>query len=116
MALKIKSNDDRIPAAAVAVLLITRDRMARAQAGGLITAALEDFRGDYAGYKAHYPERTMAAAKDGSPLTNAARRADYLKLVAAMEVVLARIARNKTQFSSLRDLDHYLAISLKKWD
>ncbi|MCF3651616.1 hypothetical protein [Synoicihabitans lomoniglobus] len=116
MALKIKSNDDRIPAAAVAVLLITRDRMARAQTGGLITAALVDFRDDYAGYKAHYPQRTLAAAKDGSPLTNAARRADYLKLVAAMETVLARIERNKTQFSSLRELDNYLAFSLKQWD
>ncbi|MCC5021598.1 MAG: hypothetical protein J6386_01735 [Candidatus Synoicihabitans palmerolidicus] len=50
MGVKIKSTDDRIPAAAIAVLLITRDRMAQAQAGGLIADALNDFRSDYAGY------------------------------------------------------------------
>jgi hypothetical protein len=116
MPAKIKSNDDRIQTAAIAVLLLARDRMARAQAVGLISAALADFRDDYAGYKAAHPQRTLAEAQDGSSLTNIARRKNYLKLVTAMETVLARIARNKTQFSSVRELDNYLAASLKTFD
>ena len=116
MGVKIKANDDRIKAAAVAVLLLSRDRMARAQSGGLITAALTEFRDDYAGYKNDHPQRTMAEAKDGSMLTNAARRADYLKLVAAVETILARIERNKTEFSSLLELDNFLAFNLKAFD
>lgn len=116
MGVKIKSNDDRIQAAAIAVLLLTRDRMARAQAGGLIPAALDEFRNDYAGYKNDHPQRTMAEARDGSALTNAARRADYLKLVAAVEALLAKIAKNRTEFSSLLELDNYLAFSLKAFD
>jgi len=116
MGVKIKANDDRIKMAAVAVLLLTRDRMARAQAGGLITAALTDFREDYEGYKHDHPVRTMAEAKDGSMLTNAARRSDYLKLVAAVEALLARIERNGTQFSSLLELDNFLAFNLRSFD
>ncbi len=116
MPAKIKFNDDRIQAAAIAVLLLSRERMARAQAFGLITPSLEDFRDDYASYKAAFPDRTLEAAKDGGPITNAARRKDYLKLVAAMQTVLARIARNKTQFNSLRELDNYLASSLEAFD
>ncbi len=33
-----------------------------------------------------------------------------------MENVLARIKRNKTSFSSLQELDNYLASSLKAFD
>lgn len=116
MGVKIKSNDDRIKAAAVAVLLLSRDRMARAQSGGLITAALAEFRNDYDGYKHDHPQRTLAAAKDSSALTNAARREDYLKLVAAVEALLARIEKNRTEFSSLLELDNYLAFNLKAFD
>jgi hypothetical protein len=116
MGVKIKSNDDRVKTAAVAVLLLVRDRMARAQSGGLITAAIEEFRTDYDGYKHDHPKRDMAEAKDGSALTNAARRADYLKLVAAVEALLARIEKNKTEFSSLLELDNYLAFNLKAFD
>jgi hypothetical protein len=57
MGVKIKSNDDRIKTAAVAVLLLSRDRMARAQAMGLISAALDDLRNDYDGYKNDHPKR-----------------------------------------------------------
>lgn len=116
MGVKIKSNDDRIKAAAVAVLLLSRDRMARAQSGGLITAALAEFRNDYDSYKHDHPLRTLAAAKDASALTNAARREDYLKLVAAVEALLARIEKNRTEFSSLLELDNYLAFNLKAFD
>lgn len=116
MPAKIKSNDDRILIAAIAVLLLARERMARAQAYGLITPSLAEFRDDPAGYKATYPDRTFVAAREAGPITNKARHQDYLKLVTAMETVLARIARNKTQFSSLLELDNYLASSLKAFD
>lgn len=116
MGVKIKSNDDRIKAAAVAVLLIVRERMARAQSGGLITAALAEFRNDYEGYKTDHPKRDLTAARDGSPLTNAARREDYLKLVTTVDGLLARIERNKTEFNSLLELDNYLAFNLKAFD
>lgn len=116
MGAKIKANDDRIQTAAIAVLLLSRERMARAQAFGFITTSLHEFRNDYEGYKLTHPIRTMAEAKDETALTNQARRKSYLKLVQAMETVLARIARNKTQFSSLTELDNYLASSLKTFD
>jgi hypothetical protein len=116
MPAKIKFNDDRIQIAAIAALLLSRERMARAQAFGLITPSLTEFRDDYAGFREAFPNRTWAEAKDGSRLTNNARRKDYLKLVTAMENVLARIKRNKTSFSSLQELDNYLASSLKAFD
>ena len=90
--------------------------MGRAQAYGLIKPSLAEFRDDYASYKATFPTRTWAEAKDGSPLTNKARRKDYFKLVNAMDTVMTRIARNKTSFSSLQELDNYLASSLKAFD
>ncbi|MBT5900875.1 MAG: hypothetical protein HOH58_02060 [Opitutaceae bacterium] len=116
MPAKIKANDDRIQVTAIAVLLLARERMGRAQAYGLITPSLADFRDDYAGYKTAFPTRTWDEAKDGSPLTNKARRKDYFKLVNAMDTVLGRIKRNKTSFSSLQELDNYLASSLKAFD
>ena len=57
----------------------------------------------------------MEAARDGSALTNAARRRDYLKLVAKVESLLAKIAQNKTSFSSLLELDNYLIFNLKSF-
>ena len=116
MAVKIKSNDDRVKAAAIAVLLLSRDRLARAQPGGMITAALDEFRNDYEGYKHDHPKRDMEEAKDAEALTNAARREDYLQLVAAVEALLARIAKNRTEFSSLLELDNFLAFNLKAFD
>ena len=116
MGVKIKPNDDRIKVAAIAILLLARDRMARAQTGELITRALAEFRTDYDGYKADHPVRDLATARDGSMLTNAARRADYLKLVAAVEAVLAKIAKNGTEFSSLLELDNFLAFNLRAFE
>ncbi|MFA6961484.1 MAG: hypothetical protein WC205_12085 [Opitutaceae bacterium] len=115
MGVKIKSNDDRVKAVAVAVLLLVRDRLAREQQSGLITAALAEFRDDYAGYKADHPQRDMAAAKDTSMLDSRKRTA-YEKLIAAVEAVLARIAKNRTEFSSLVELDNYWAFNLKAFD
>jgi hypothetical protein len=116
MGVKIKSNDDRVKAAAMAVLLIGRDRLARAQPVGMITAALSEFRNDYEGYKNDHPKRDMVEAKDASALTNVARREDYLKLVAAVEVLLARIDKNRTEFNSVLELDNYLAFNLRAFD
>ncbi|MEY4488628.1 MAG: hypothetical protein RIQ79_1136 [Verrucomicrobiota bacterium] len=116
MALKIKWNDDRIKGVAIAVLLIVRTRLAQGHWGGLITAALEEYRDDYDGYKAAHPKRDLATAKDASLLTDAGRRAHYEKLVAAVEVLLARLERNKTQFNSLKELDNYLALNLRIFD
>ena len=72
MPAKIKSNDDRIQTTAIAVLLLARERMARAQAFGLITPSIAEFREDYAGYKAAHPDRTLAAARQAGPITNQA--------------------------------------------
>jgi hypothetical protein len=113
MGVKIKWNDDRIKAAAIAVLLLSRDRLARAESGGLITAALAAYRNDYAGYKTAHPKRDLAAAKDLSVFKDARRRADYEKLITAVEGLLARIERNRTQFSSLVELDNFLAFNLQ---
>ncbi|MBW8782625.1 MAG: hypothetical protein JF599_12185 [Verrucomicrobia bacterium] len=113
MGVKIKSNDDRIKAAAIAVLLLSRDQLARGRSGGLIAAALDAYRNDYAGYKTAHPKRDLAAAKDLSVFKNARQRADYERLIAAVEGLLARIERNRTQFSSLVELDNFLAFNLK---
>ena len=116
MGAKIKANDDRIQIAAVAVLLLVRERMRRGQTGDVITTALAEFRADYAGYKMNHPRRTFADAKDASSLTDASLRARYLKLSAAMDTLLGRIARHKTEFSSLLELDNYLALHLKTFN
>jgi hypothetical protein len=116
MSLNIKWNDDRIKGAATAILLITRARLAQGHWGGLIQAALVEYRGDYEGYKAGYPIRSFAAAKDTTMLTNHQRREFYGKLVAALEILLAKIERNRTRFSSLIELDNYLISQLKGFE
>ena len=116
MSLKIKWNDDRVKGAATAVVLITRFRLAQGHWGGLIQASLVEYREDYEGYKARHPTRTLAAAKDSSGLVNAQRREFYEKLVAAVETLLARVERNRTRFSSLIELDNYLASQLKSFE
>ena len=116
MGVKIKANDDRIKAVAIAVLLISRDRLRREATSGLITGALAKFRGDYKGYKAAHPKRDLAAAKDVSMLTDARRREAYAKLVAAVEALLARIEKNSTQFSSVLEMDNFFAFNLRAFD
>ncbi len=116
MGVKIKANDDRIKAVALAVVLVSRDRLARGQASGMITAALAEFRNDYEGYKAAHPKRDFAAAKELGALADPSRREVYQKLLATVETVLARIERNSTQFSSLLELDNFWAFNLKAFD
>lgn len=115
MSLKIKWNDDRIRGAATAILLITRTRLSQGHWGGLIEASLIEYRGDYEGYKAAYPKRDLAHAKDVAVLTNPQRREFYLRLVAAVEALLARVERNRIRFSSLAELDNYLVSQLKSF-
>ncbi|MCX6938886.1 MAG: hypothetical protein NTU80_13535 [Verrucomicrobia bacterium] len=116
MGMKIKANDDRIAAVAVAVLLISRARLARGEAGGLVAEALARYRGDPEAYKAEFAKRDLAAARLTEELTHEGRRALYLRLLAAVEALLAKIARNRTQFSSVAELDNYFAFNLKSFD
>ncbi|MEN9841451.1 MAG: hypothetical protein RL376_1251 [Verrucomicrobiota bacterium] len=116
MGMKIKANDDRIAAVAVAVLLISRARLARGEAGGLVAEALARYRGDPEAYKAEFAKRDLAAARLTDGLTHEGRRALYLRLLAAVEALLAKITRNRTQFSSVTELDNYFAFNLKSFD
>lgn len=116
MGMKIKWNDDRIRAAAAAVLLIGHARLARGETAGLVTAALAEFRADPDDYKASYPVRTITAAKESVRLPDGRRHELYLRLVAAVEALVARVERNKTQFSSLAELDNFFAFNLKAFD
>ena len=117
MGVKIKANDDRILAIATAVLLLSRDDLSqRGATPGLITRALAVYRTDYAGYKALHPKRDRAAVSDLSSLPQQGRREVYEKLLAAVDVILARIERNSTQFSSLLELDNFFAFNLKQFD
>ena len=117
MGVKIKANDDRILATATAVLLLCRDDLSqRGATPGLITRALAAYRNDYASYKLAHPQRDRAAVSDLSALPQPGRRASYEKLLAAVDVILARIERNSTQFSSLLELDNFFAFNLKSFD
>lgn len=119
--MKIKANDDRILATAAAVLLLSRERWGRGETGpGMIGAALAEYRDDYDGFKARFPKRDLAAAKDLAGMVehikSAALRTRYQELIEAMDVVLARIARGKIQFNSLLELDNYFVANLRRFD
>lgn len=118
--MKIKANDDRIQFTAAALLLLCRARLARGDFGGLVSAALEEYRADPDAFKAAHPKRDLAAARDLATLVelvhDAKHRDVYQQLLAAMDVVLARIQRNKTQFNSLAELDNYFAAGLRRFD
>lgn len=116
MAQKIKWNDDRVKGAVAAVLLITRQKLSQGHWGGLIEAALLEYREDYDAYKAAFPKRDLATARDATGLTDANRREFFERLVAALDVLLARLERNKTQFNSLTELDNYLVLQLKRFE
>ena len=114
--MKIKWNDDRIRATAAAVLLIGHARLARGETAGLVTESLADFRADPDDFKATYPVRTIAAAKESVRLPDGRRHELYLKLIEAVEALVARVEKNKTQFSSLVELDNFFAFNLKAFD
>ena len=116
MALKIKWNDDRIRATAAALLLIARARLIKKQTSGLIEAALADYRADPDGFKAEHPRRDLAAAKELAALKHPQHVNYYQKLVADVERELAKIEKNKRQFTSLAELDNFWVFTLKSYD
>ena len=120
MGMKIKFNDDRIKATAAAVLLIGRTRLGRGEEGPWIGDAFADFRAEPEAFKAAFPKRELAEARDLAVLVEVVkqprRREHYERLIAAVDVMLARIERNKTQFSSLVELDNFFAFNLKTFE
>ena len=119
--MKIKANDDRIKSTAAAVLLLCRERWGEGETGpGLIGAVLRDYRGDYDGFKARFPKRGLAEAKDLAAMVERIAsprgRERYQDLIGAIDVVLARIERGKIQFSSLTELDNYFVANLRRFD
>ncbi len=110
--MKIKWNDDRVRGTATALLLIARDRLRRGETANLIQASLADYRDDPAGYKqnkAAWPE-----VKDAGPLTNPAQAAYYIKLVATVDGMIAKMVEGKRQFNSLTELDNFLIFNLNR--
>ena len=119
--MKIKANDDRIKSTAAAVLLLCRDAWGRGETGpGLIGDVLHAYREDYDEFKARYPKRDLAEAKDlGAMVERIADRGGrdrYQRLIDAVGVVLERIRRGKIQFSSLAELDNYFIANLRRFD
>lgn len=118
--MKIKANDDRIRFTAAALLLLCRARLARGDFGGLVSGALEEYRADPDAFKAAHPKRDLTSAHDLAALVeivkDAKRRDFYQQLLGAVDVVVARIERNKIQFSSLAELDNYLIANLRRFD
>ena len=111
MRLKIKWNDDRVRAATTAILLLSRDRLARGKTGNAVESALAEYRDDPDGYK--QKKATWADAKELGPLTNPAHVAYYQKLLSAVEALLKKMEQNKRQSNSLLELDNYLVASLR---
>lgn len=112
MGLKIKWNDDRVRMTATALLLLVRERLARAETDDLLQAALADFRRDPAAYKANkaaWPEVAVAG-----PLTDPAQVAYYHRLRQAVERLLQQWVLGKRQFNSLAELDNFLIFTLAR--
>ena len=112
MGLKIKWNDDRVRGATTAILLIGRDRLRRGATNDLIQSALAEYRDDPDGYKAS--KATWADVKEIGPLKNPQHVAYYKSLIAAIDGLAAKMAKQKTQFNSLLELDNWLVASLQK--
>ncbi|AOS45928.1 hypothetical protein Verru16b_03019 [Lacunisphaera limnophila] len=112
MAAKIKWNDDRVTEAMRAVLLLSRDQLARGETTGLVRAALAEFRADPAGYKAN--KAAWPDARETGPLTQPAAVAAYRALQAAVERQREKMTRAKRQFNSLTELDNALIATLER--
>lgn len=111
MPLKIKWNDDRVRAATTAILLISRDRLARGKKDDLVRCSLADFRNDPEACKtskALWPD-----ARDIGPLTHPRHVAHYKNLLSAVDALLRKMAENKRQSNSLLELDNYLVAMLE---
>lgn len=110
MPLKIKWNDDRVKGATTAILLLSRDRLARGKTVKLVQLALADYREDPEGYK--QSRKTWPDAREIAPLTHAHHVAAYQKLIADTDRVLAKWTQAKRQFNSLLELDNALVEQL----
>jgi hypothetical protein len=106
VASKIKWNDDRVRAAATALLLIARDRIARGRTGNLIASSLAEFRDDPEGFKAN--RKVWPEVRDPAPLGDAGKVARYQALLQAVDRLLAHWTESKRQFNSLLELDNAL--------
>jgi len=112
MRLKIKWNDDRVRQATTAILLISRDRLARGKPGNAVESALAEYRDDPDGFKKK--KAGWADARDLGPLTNPAHAAYYQNLLSAVDVLLRKMEQNKRQSNSMLELDNYLVASLRQ--
>lgn len=111
MGLKIKWNDDRVKGAVTAVLLISRDRLARGETEDLIQSALAEYRADLKGYKEN--KAAWAEVKETGPLVKPAHVAYYKNLRSATDALLQKWTQAKRQFNSLLELDNALVEQLK---
>ncbi len=111
MALKIKWNDDRVRGATTAILLISRDRLARGETENLVQASLAEFRADTEGYKLN--KKTWADARELGPLVKPQHVANYHELISAIDRLTAKWTQAKRQFNSLLELDNALVEQLR---
>ena len=112
MALKIKWNDDRVRGATTAILLISRDRLARGKTVKLVQLALADFREDPEGYKQN--RKTWPDVRDAGPLKNPQHVAYYKKLISDIDRLTGKWTQAKRQFNSLLELDNALIEQLEE--
>ncbi len=113
MALKIKFNDDRIAATITALLLITREHMHHGDTVELIARAIATYREDPAAFKARFPVRDREAARDPGVLANTKRAITFQRLNETADRLLGKIKQARRQFSSLDEMDNYIAFSLQ---
>jgi hypothetical protein len=109
--MKIKGNDDRVRGAITAVLLISRDRLARGLTEELVRSALADYRADPEGYKES--RKTWSDVRDTGPLSKPQHRARYQTLLARTDWLSAKWTAAKRQFNSLLELDNALVEQLE---
>jgi hypothetical protein len=110
MGLKIKWNDDRVRGAITAILLLGRARLARGETAAGVADSLAEYRVDAERYKMN--KAAWPAPTEMGPLMRPAQIASYQQLLAATERLRKKIAQNKIQFNSLRELDNWLIASL----
>ncbi len=106
MGSKIKWNDDRVRGTATALLLISRDRIARGKTSNLVESVLAELRTDPEGYKEN--RKTWPEVRDVTLLRDPAKVARYQALLAAVDRTLGKWTDSKRQFNSLTELDNAL--------
>ena len=109
--MKIKWNDDRVRGAMTALLLISRDRLARGETENLIQEALAEYRADPETYKQR--KKTWADARELGPLRNPRHVAYYRNLLSTTDRLLEKFTQAKRQFNSLLELDNALLEHLR---